>query len=130
MARQLDAIQPWTTWQSSSWFQRLLWESSSWFQHFPQSYDNCVARKEWLKGDMQLKQALSTQLGTFTLILKSACWHLEMRMLRLVAQYLPCTALRRANCCLSSGEDKDVACSFCLAVCLDAAYLLHERMLA
>ena len=72
MARQLDAIQPWTTWQSSSWFQRLLWESPSWFQHFPQSYDSCVARKECWKGDMQLKQALSTQLGTFTLILKSA----------------------------------------------------------
>ena len=51
-------------------------------------------------------------------------------MLRPVAQYLSCKALSRVNLCLSSGEDEHVACSFCLAVFLDAAYLLHERMLA
>ena len=73
IARRLDSIQPWTA-----------WESSSWFQHLLHSDEKCVAYKEYQEGSKQPKQALSSQLGTFTMMLKSVCQHLKMPMFSLL----------------------------------------------
>ena len=73
LAKRLDSIQPWTTWDNTDWFAHLLQSEHN---------SSLLARCQQLQqAGGKVTLALGSRMEMFLLILRSACWRLSQHLL-------------------------------------------------